>query len=286
MERRNSSSPTPVPSFKATARAANRLKVVLLGHKNTGKSAYVRRLVYNDFRAVKYLPGEDSQPRAPQEYLKRTRLENGTTYESILWDCSWEMISSADQAQLLTIFGGAHAVLYFMIDSEIGCIDKFDACVAKTFELSKQLVAPSCLYGLALNFRLNQAKETYLHAARIRAEKMHALFCTMDVQQNTGVNESWIDIINTIHYTTIARKTTLSPLLLSTAAPATTTRPSVASTEEGSSSSRPLQPATVENASSRGGTCCLFRCWLWRCCCCRYHHSDSEGDDDDEESAS
>jgi len=185
-------------------------KIILLGHTNTGKSAYVRRLVNNDFRMAKYFPGEETHHEVPDGATKITQLENGQVFSVKIWDCSWDLIDKANQHDLITYFTDANAVVYFTTDSDLNNIDKLDQCIEKTFAAVKRLANPRCLIVLVLNLRFHQMEQTFEHVIQQRARNMKALYRTMDIQQNNGVNESWLEILNTIYYTNVVRDTTLS----------------------------------------------------------------------------
>jgi len=185
------------------------VKIVLLGYKNSGKSAFARRIVFKDFRTVKYVRGE-TQPEDYEVYQKKTRLQSGVVVDAFLLDCSWDVFRHASEEDLRArLIKDADAVLYFLSDSDVGNIDQLEVCLEKAHPIVRNVARQQCVTFLVLNSMLHRNKELFLSTIQRRATELRASYAVVDIGQNARVEELMADVLFMTHYIEILPRVTL-----------------------------------------------------------------------------
>ncbi len=190
-------------------RNARRIKVLFVGPKSGGKSAFLRRLSRNEFRENKYAAGEES-PKAAEKLRLESTLETGAVFQTDVWDCPSDVFDRADDGVLRTLFGGARAVVYFISDADFKMIDGLKDCAQKSQRWISSVGEEKCAQMVILNHRLHQNTETFVQLSKNQANALRALHRTVDVKQNEGVTEAWAELLGFVNFQSIAPETHFS----------------------------------------------------------------------------
>ncbi len=186
-----------------------RLRAVLLGDRNTGKTAFAVRACNDQFSRQKAAVTADCS-RARMHCLDRLVLPEGRQLILDISDPDGMWLRGADgMDEYSKVVAQADIILFFTSDRD--CDEHLR--IEKYVTYAKKHAPKHCLYGFVLNLRLRQAIEFQIGQLEQIVFREQAFGYVVSVEQNENVLESIFDMSCVSYYASrlLARQFLMPP---------------------------------------------------------------------------